>query len=74
MDTQTWLNPLIVFSPTEHLSEQPVQACSHDYGFDFDEEEIAREMLATLPVALSTSENQLVDADESQFTNLWFLS
>jgi hypothetical protein len=31
---------------------EPVRASSRDYGFDFDEEEIGREMLAPLPAGI----------------------
>lgn len=52
MDAQISLNPGMVFL----LAEQPARACSRDYGFDFDEEEIGREMLAPLPAGLPTLE------------------
>jgi len=74
MHTQTLLNPLIVFAPTDLLPVQPVQACSRDYGFDFDEEEIVRERLAPLPASLSVQTIPEVDADKFDFDNLWFLS
>jgi hypothetical protein len=74
MDTQTLLNPLIVFATTDLAPVGPVLACSRDYGFDFDEEEIAREMCAPLPASLSVQAIPEVDADKFDFDNLWFLS
>ena len=74
MNTQTLLNPMIVCAPTDLAPVGPVQACSRDYGFDFDEEEIAREMLAPLPASLSAQVNAQNDADELGFDNRWFLS
>jgi hypothetical protein len=74
MDIQTWLNPVITFAPTDLYPGQPVQACSRDYGFDFDEEEIAREMLAPLPTSLSAQRFPQADGDELVFDYLWFLS
>jgi len=74
MDTQTILNPLMIFAPTDLAPVDLAQACSRDYGFDFDEEEIGREMLAPLPAGLSTWRSLQLDADESQNASLWFLS
>ena len=59
-----------IATPQAHL-EQPIYASSRDYGFDFDEDELARDMLAPLPAG----ENQAtlsLDADE--FCNLCFLA
>jgi hypothetical protein len=74
MNTQTLLNPLIVFAPTDLAPAHPVLASSRDYGFDCDEEEIARETLAPLPASLSAQSMTQADADEFDFDNLWFLS
>ena len=43
------LNLVIGFSPTDSTLIQSIQACSRDYGFDFEEEEIGRELRAPLP-------------------------
>lgn len=74
MDTQTSLSPMILFVLKEDLPEQPIQACSRDYGFDFDEEEIGREMLAPLPFKSSSHSTPEVDADEFEQVFPCFLS
>jgi hypothetical protein len=74
MDTQTLLNSLIVIMTTDLTPAQPVRACSRDYGFDFDEEEMGREMLAPLPVDLSSQAIPEADADEFEQGLRCFLS
>ena len=74
MGTQTLINPVIMFVLKDTLPVQPVQACSRDYGFDFDEEEMGREMLAPLPVDLSSQAIPEVDADEFEQGLQCFLS
>ena len=46
--------------PGTHLN----QACSRDYGFDFDEEELGREMLAPLPIQFSSQVTLEVNTHE----------
>jgi hypothetical protein len=53
---------------------QPVLANSRDYGFDFDEEEVVREMLAPLPIDLSLQAMPEVNADEFEQVFPCFLS
>lgn len=53
---------------------EPIQADSRDYGFDFDEEELGRELLAPLPDSLSAPSFPEVDADAFEKTFLYFLS
>jgi len=65
---------MIMFVLKDNLPAQPVQACSHDYGFDFDEEEIGREMLAPLPFKISSHEIPEVEADEFAQVFQCFLS
>lgn len=74
MDTQALLNPMIMFVLKDTLPVQPVQACSRDYGFDFDEEEVGREMLAPLPVDLSSQAIPEIDLDEFEQGLQCFLS
>jgi hypothetical protein len=80
MNTQTLTNPalncnLVIASlPSDLLSARPVQACSHDYGFDFDEEEIGRELLAPLPASLSSQAIPKMEADEFEQDFQCFLS
>lgn len=55
MNTQTLTPPVMICNfvvvplRLEVSSENPVCASSRDYGFDFDEEEIARELLSPTP-------------------------
>ena len=80
MNTQTLTNPATIFNffvvlPDENvLPEQPICASSRDYGFDFDEEELARELLAPLPASLSTQTIPEVEADEFEKVFHYFLS
>jgi hypothetical protein len=80
MNAQTLTKPATIFDlfvllPDEDFAtKQPICASSLDYGFDFDEEEVARELLAPLPASLLSQENTEVDADEFESRHLWFLS
>lgn len=69
MDTQTLRTLCTGIAPAE-----PAQVCSRDYGFDYDEEEIAREMLAPLPAELSNWAISQSEADEFDSVSLRFLS
>lgn len=80
MSIQTLTNPalncnlVIAFPQTDFPSAHLIQACSRDYGFDFDEEEIGRELHAPLPVNLSSQAILEVDADEFEQVFQCFLS
>ena len=80
MNTQMLTNPtlkcdLVIASlPISPSSARPVQACSRDYGFDFDEEEIGKELLAPLPVNLSSQTFPEIDVDEFEQVFQCFLS
>ena len=80
MNTQMQTNPtlkcdLVIASlPISLSSSRPVQACSRDYGFDFDEEEIGKELLAPLPVDLSSQAFNEIDAGEFEQVFQCFLS
>jgi hypothetical protein len=73
MTIQTLTRPMIMCNLLVALSE-PIQASSRDYGFDFNEEEIARELLAPLPASLSTQTIPEVNADEFEQVFHSFLS
>jgi len=64
MNTQTLTKPATISNFHVALPEQPIYADSRDYGFDFDEEELARELLAPLPASLISQTNYEVEADE----------
>lgn len=53
---------------------EPIQADSRDYGFDLDEEEFGRELLAPLPDSLSAQSFPEVDADAFERTFQYFIS
>ena len=63
-----------VISDEDFTPAQPIYADSRDYGFDFDEEELARELLAPLPASLISQTNYEAEADEFKSCHLWFLS
>jgi len=73
MTIQTLTHPATICNFLVALSE-PIQASSRDYGFDFDEEEIARELLTPLPATLSTPVTSAVEADEFVKDFHYFLS
>lgn len=50
------------------------QANSRDYGFDFDEDELGRELLAPLPFNFANQSLPEVDADEFEKTLHYFLA
>ena len=74
MDTQTSLIPMNVLVLKTDLPAKPVQACSCDYGFDFDEDEIGKEMLALLSFKTSSPAIPEVDAEEFEQIFQCFLS
>ena len=53
---------------------QPIRAGSRDYGFDFDEEELAREPLAPLPTGLTNWGMPEINPEEFESLFLWFIS
>lgn len=53
-------------------SARTVSADPRDYGFDFDEEELGRELLAPSPIA--DRFHPEVDADEFEACYTWFLA
>lgn len=66
---------LVIVSPPKDFSNAyPIQACSRDYGFDFDEEEIGRELLAPLPGNLASQAFPEIDVDEFEQVFQCFLS
>ena len=80
MNTQTLTYPtpnccfVVTLQSADFTRVYPIQAYSRDYGFDFDEEEIGRELLAPLPINLSLQAILEVDADEFEQVFQCFLS
>jgi hypothetical protein len=80
MSTQTLTKPAtlcdFVFSlPLAYpIPSQPILASSLDYGFDFDEEVLGRELLAPLPASLANQPIHHVEADEFESLYRWFNS
>ncbi|HSB66417.1 MAG TPA: hypothetical protein VLD65_07550 [Anaerolineales bacterium] len=54
------------------LSIQPYLATSLDYGFDFDEDELASELSAPLPASLADQPVHPLEADEFERLYHWF--
>ena len=73
MTIQTLTRPSNILNLFVALPE-PIQASSRDYGFDFDEEEIGRELIAPLPNAHSMQSTSEANADEFESRYLCFLS
>ena len=65
---------VVALQPADFPRVSPIQACSRDYGFDFDEEEMGRELLAPLPAGLSSQTILEIEADESEQVFQCFLS
>jgi hypothetical protein len=80
MKTQTLTYPIqnyclvVALQPADFSRSTPIQACSRDYGFDFDEEEIGRELLAPLPACLASGAIPEMEADEFEQVFQCFLS
>ncbi len=74
MNAQTLTHPATICNFLVASPEEPIYASSRDYGFDFDEEEIARELLAPLPASLLSQAAPDVDVDEFESRYQWFLS
>jgi len=80
MHTQTLTDPtkncyfVVTLQPADLTQATLVQACSRDYGFDFDEEEIGRKLLAPFPAKLSSQDIHEIEADEFEQAFQCFLS
>jgi hypothetical protein len=75
MVTQTQTTPVSLCEFVFALPvAEPIQANPRDYGFDFDEDGLGRELLAPLPASLSIQPFPEVAADEFEKTFHHFLS
>lgn len=71
----TVLSNFVVINPSTYPTHtKPILASSLDYGFNFDEEELGRELLAPLPAGLANQLNDHIDADEIESLYRWFNS
>ncbi len=61
-------------APENSSHTETVLACAQDYGFDFDEDELSRELLAPLPESSLDRSDIVVDADEFDALYRWFAS
>ncbi len=61
-------------APEDSPHTEAVLACSQDYGFDFNEVELSRELLAPLPESSLDRSGIVVDADEFDALYRWFAS
>lgn len=77
MNTQTLTNSAnlcnfsIALPTTDIPRTQPIRASSREYGFDFDEDELARELLAPLP---NSADQATISLDAEELCALCFLS
>lgn len=55
-------------------SLSPYIASTRDYGFDLDEDEVARELLAPQPVSFLDRQEVTIPADEFESLYQWFCS
>jgi len=53
---------------------QPIFATSVDYGFDCDEEELGRELHASIPANVADPSIPLISAEEFDSLYKWFIS
>ena len=80
MNAQTLTKPVmtchfVVAPPEADLPlECPIYASSRDYGFDFDPEELAGELLAPVPSISAAKTISEVKADEFEKVFQYFLS
>jgi hypothetical protein len=70
----TTRNFFAINPPTIILSSTAMQASSIDFGFDFNEQELARELLAGLPDLLSNQTSMEIEPEEFETGRLWFYS
>jgi len=73
MNTQTLTIPVMICNFIV-ASEEPILADCRDYGFDFDEDELGRELLAALPFDVANQSLPEVAADEFEERYAWFVS
>ncbi|HLF73743.1 MAG TPA: hypothetical protein VI524_05330 [Anaerolineales bacterium] len=73
MNTQIFTRPATICTFLVALPE-PIQASSRDYGFDFDEVELAEGLLAPLPTNPGPQPMSEVAAEEFESRYLSFLS
>ncbi len=75
---QTMSRPEILHVFEVHLSTEintliePIMASPRDYGFDFDGEQLARELLAPNPLGDNDTNNPVVGAEEFETLYKWF--
>jgi len=74
MNTQTLTNPMMTCNFVVAVPEELICASSRDYGFDFNEAELAEELLAPLPASLADQPIPEVKADEFEQTFRYFFS
>lgn len=74
MNTQTLSNPSLCEILFALPVAETIQADSRDYGFDFNEDELGRELLASLPSSFANRSLPEMDADEFEERYSWFVS
>ena len=65
-------NFVIAIPSSYPTHNESIMASSLDYGFDFDEDELAKELLAPLPASLGNQTDHHVEPDEFNMLYRWF--
>lgn len=61
-------------TPEDNKYNDRVVCSPREYGFDFDEDELARELIAPIPAGVSDPPCQSIEADEFEMLYKWFSS
>ena len=57
LTNSTLCNFVVAIPEADIPLDEPIRASSRDYGFDFDEEELGKDLLAPLPANLTRAQN-----------------
>lgn len=64
-----------VFIPEDDNSiPRPLQVSARDFGYEIDEQEVAEELIAPLPISFQIPKTPDVDADDFEKIYQWFLA
>jgi len=74
MNTQTLTTSIMTCNFILALPEEPIYASSRDYGFDFDDQELAGELPNPLPASLADQPIPEMKADEFEQAFHYFFS
>jgi len=80
MKTETLTTPMLTCNFVVAIPEAdfaavgPMNASPRDYGFDYDQDELAQSLAAPIPAGPESQPTLEVDADEFETRTHWFLS